>query len=237
VLLQHYDITTRLTSYHEHNRLTKLDAVFDALAVGDVALVSDAGTPGISDPGHELIAAAIARGVRVEPLPGASAVITALVGSGLPSDGFVFAGFPPKKNKARGDFLAALADEPRTLIFYESPHRLTDLLAALRDTLGEREICVARELSKVYEEFRRGEVSAVLAHYTATPPRGEIVVLVRGAQPAEPVEWDEAQVRAAVRARIEAGEPLSSAAKAVAAESGWTRGDVYALGVEEKAQD
>lgn len=235
VLLRHYDIQTPLTSYHEHNKLSKLDVIFDALATGDVALVSDAGTPGISDPGYELIREAVARGVRVEPLPGANAALAALVASGLPTDGFVFLGFPPKKDRARRDFLAAVAGERRTLILYESPNRLDDLLAALLETLGDRPVSVARELSKIYEEHQRGPVSAVLAHYRQNPPRGEIVVIVGGAVEPAPVEWGEADVRAALRARLDAGEPLSGAARAVATESGWDRRDVYALGVEEKS--
>lgn len=180
VLLRHYEITTPVTSYHEHNKLTKLDAVFAALAAGDVALVSDAGTPGISDPGYELVRAAVARGVRVEPLPGPSAIVTALVASGLPTDGFVYVGFIPRRAAARADFLAALADERRTLVAYESPNRLTDTLAAALLALGDRPVCVARELTKIYEEFFRGAASAALAHYRANPPRGEIVLLIAG---------------------------------------------------------
>ncbi|NDJ62845.1 MAG: 16S rRNA (cytidine(1402)-2'-O)-methyltransferase [Chloroflexi bacterium] len=233
-LLQHYSIETPLTSYHEHNKLAKLDAIFAALASGDVALVSDAGTPGISDPGAELIAAAIERGVRVEALPGPNAAITALVGSGLPTDGFVFLGFPPKKSKARRDFLAEIADEQRTLIMYESPHRLTETLAAIADTLGERQVCVARELTKLYEELRRGSASEVRAHYNQQPPRGEIVIVVAGAAPPEIVVWDEAAVRAALRAAFAANEPLNAAAKRIAREAGWDRRAVYALGVDEK---
>ncbi len=234
VLLQHFQITTPLTSYHEHNKLTKLDAIFDALAQGSVALVSDAGTPGISDPGYELIREAIARGVRVEPLPGPSAVIAALVASGLPTDGFVYLGFAPRKARARRDFFAALAGERRTLVIYESPNRLTDTLQALLDALGDRPICVARELTKVYEEFQRGPVTAVLAHYVDQPPRGEIVVVIGGAvEVAEPA-WDEDRVRAALRRQLGAGEPLSQIARSIAAAAGWDRHDVYALGIEEK---
>lgn len=234
VLLQHYGIKTPLTSYHEHNKLSKLDAIFDALATGDVALVSDAGTPGISDPGYELVREAIHRGVRVEPLPGPNAAIAALVGSGLPTDSFIFLGFPPRKDRARREWLAEVADERRTLILYESPNRLTSLLRAVLETLGDRPVCVARELSKVYEELRRGQASEVLAHYEANPPRGEIVLVVGGAPEARAEAWDETRVREALRARLEAGEPLSSAARRVAMEAGWNRRDVYALGVEEK---
>lgn len=228
VLLQHYDIKTPLTSYHEHNKLAKLDAVFDALEQGDVALISDAGTPGISDPGYELIREAIARGVRVEPLPGANALITALVGSGLPTDAFVYVGFLPRKKLDA--FFGDLRDEPRTIVAYESPNRLVAALEAASVVFGaDRAACVARELSKLYEEFTRGTLGEVLAHYQATAPRGEITLLI-GGKLAESVEWDVERVRAALAARLVAGEPLSAAAKAVARESGWRKGDVYALG-------
>ena len=232
ILLNRYAITTPLTSYHEHNKLAKLDAIFGALEQGDVALVSDAGTPGISDPGAELIAEAIARNIRVEPLPGPSAVLPALVASGLSTDGFLFAGFPPRKTSARAAFLSALAAESRTLIFYESPNRLTDLLEAVIATLGDRPVCVARELSKIHEEFHRNHATGALAHYTANPPRGEIVLLVAGAPEAPPEVWDEARVLVALLARLDSGEPLSAAAKALATETGWDRRAIYQLGLD-----
>ncbi len=232
VLLQHYDIHTPLTSYHEHNKLTKLEAIFTALETGDVALVSDAGTPGISDPGYELIQQAIEHGIRVEPLPGATAITTALVGSGLPTDGFVYLGFLPRKDRALRDFLSEVLDERRTLVAYESPNRLVDTLKVMHAVMGDRPVCVARELSKKFEEFQRGTVSEVLAHFTAQAPRGEMVLVIGGAPPAAPVVWDEAQIRAALQERLTAGESLSSAARALAAESGWERRVIYNLGLE-----
>lgn len=231
-LLQHYEIQTPLTSYHEHNKLGKLEAIFTALETGDVALVSDAGTPGISDPGYELIAEAIARGVRIEPLPGANAILTALVGSGLPTDGFVYLGFLPRKSSARRALLEGISAERRTLVAYESPNRLLDTLQALHEILGERPVCVARELSKLYEEFVRGSLPQVLAHFAETAPRGEITLVIGGALAASNVAWDEEQVRLALFARLDTGEALSRASKAVAAESGWERRAVYALGIE-----
>lgn len=230
VLLRHYEILTPLTSYHEHNKLGKLDSIFDALAAGDVALVSDAGMPGISDPGYELIRAAIDNGIRIEPLPGANAVLTALVGSGLPTDSFIFAGFIPKKAHARQQFFEALLDETRTTILYESPHRLVDTLEAMFNVLGEREICVARELSKLFEEFQRGMVGDVLAYYQANPPRGEIAIVVGGKRVEDDKNWDENRVRTALNALLDDGESLSRAAKQIAAQSGWNKRDVYALG-------
>jgi 16S rRNA (cytidine1402-2'-O)-methyltransferase len=233
-LLGHYGIGTPCTSYHEHNKLGKLDAIFAALETGDVALVSDAGTPGISDPGWELVQAAIARGITVTPLPGANAAITALVASGLSPESFIFLGFAPRKDKARRDLLARLAHVERTLIFYESPHRLADLLASIAETLPGRRVCVARELTKIYEEFVRGSAEDVLAHYQANPPRGEIVVLIAGFTPAAPEIWDEAAVRGRIRALLESGASVRDAASQVAGESAWDRGDVYALAVQEK---
>lgn len=230
VLLQHYDIPTPLTSYHEHNKLGKLDAIFTVLDTGDVALVSDAGTPGISDPGFELVQAVLERGGRVVPLPGANAITPALIASGLPTDSFVYLGFLPRKDKALADMLDSLVAEKRTLVAYESPNRLVETLAAVLARLGDRPVCVAREVSKLYEEFQRGDCQTVLAYYRANPPRGEITLVIGGAV-VQAVTWDESAVQAALDARLDNGESLSSAAKAVAAESGWPRREVYALGM------
>ncbi|MBN1680860.1 MAG: 16S rRNA (cytidine(1402)-2'-O)-methyltransferase [Anaerolineae bacterium] len=232
-LLARYEIDTPLTSYHEHNKLTKLDAVLAALDTGDVALVSDAGTPGISDPGYELVQVALARDIPVVPLPGPSAVITALVASGLPTDRFVFVGFLPRKSGALRKALADLAAERGTLIAYESPNRLVDTLAAVLDVLGERPVAVARELTKLYEEVQRGPVSDVLAHYRQTPPKGEITLVIGGAvEDATDQPWDADRVCETLRAHLDAGETRSAAARAVAEASGWARRDVYDLDVD-----
>lgn len=231
-LLRHYDISTPLTSYHEHNKLTKLDVIFAALETGSVALVSDAGTPGISDPGYELIQEAIGRGIRVEPLPGASAVITALVASGLPTEQFIFLGFLPRTDRARAELYAGLRTELRTAVAYESPNRLVESLGALCAVLGaDRPVCVARELTKIHEDFQRGPASDILSHFQAAPPRGEIVLMIGGAPAAAPALWDEARVRAALTDRLRAGMHLRDAAPLIAAESGWERGRVYELGL------
>ena len=229
ILLDRYDIHTRLTSYHEHNKLTKLDAVFDALALGDVALVSDAGTPGISDPGYELIRDAIARGVTVVPLPGASAVQVALVGSGLPTDGYVYLGFLPRKDKALREFFWDIQDERRTLIAYESPNRLLETLTILLDVLGDRPVAVGRELTKLHEEIFRGIASAAIVRFTETEARGEITLVIGGAPEIIQELWDEARVRAALKERIAAGEPRKDASRVVAEMSGWNKRDVYNL--------
>ncbi|MBL8154152.1 MAG: 16S rRNA (cytidine(1402)-2'-O)-methyltransferase [Anaerolineae bacterium] len=231
VLLQHYQITTPLTSYHEHNKLARLDAIFRALENGDVALVSDAGTPGVSDPGYELVAEAITRGIRVEVLPGANAILPALVGSGLPTDRFTFLGFLPRREKALREFIESVRAERGTLIAYESPNRLVETLETLRALLGDRRVCVARELSKKFETFERGTLGEIIARFREQLPRGEITLVIAGAAEDAPAEWDAERVRAALHERLAAGEPLSSAARAVAAESGWNRRDVYDLGI------
>lgn len=230
ILLQHYQIQTPLISYHEYNERARLATLFEALDKGDIALISDAGMPGISDPGYELVCAAIERGIRVEPLPGANAVITALVGSGLPPDTFIYLGFLPRKDKILRELFTRLEHVQRTLVAYESPNRLCDSLAVIASVLGDRPVCVARELSKKFEEYQRGPISTVLAHFQATPPRGEITLVIGGAPPVEIIQWDEAAVRAALQARLDSGEPLKLAAKAIAAESGWERRAVYDLG-------
>ncbi len=230
-LLAHFEIDTPQISYHEHNKIARLDRVLDALAMGDVALVSDAGTPGLSDPGYELIRAALDAGVRVEPLPGASAVIPALVGSGLPTDSFTYLGFLPRRSGARRAALEAVADAPRTLVMYEAPHRLLAALEDVRDVLGEREVCVVRELSKLHEEFWHSPVSAAIEHFTETAPRGEITLVVDGAGREPEQAWDEADVREAFAAHMAAGLSRSAAAKAASEESGWPRRKVYDLDV------
>lgn len=172
-----------LTSYHMHNEHKMLPSLIERIrSLGVVALVSDAGTPGVSDPGFLLVRAAIEAGIEVECLPGATALIPALVASGLPMDRFVFEGFLPIK-KGRHTRLTALQSEERTIILYESPHKLLKTLTQLREYLGERQVAVCRELSKLYEEVRRGTLSEVIDHFTHTAPRGEFVLVLAGAEP------------------------------------------------------
>jgi 16S rRNA (cytidine1402-2'-O)-methyltransferase len=233
VLLQHFGITTPLTSYHEHNKLGKLDTIFDALKLGDVALISDAGTPAISDPGYELVREAIQQGYSVVPIPGANAIATALIASGLPTDGFVYLGFLPKKQNARRELLETVKAEKRTLICYESPHRLADTLGLVMRVMGEtRPVCVAREMTKHYEEFFRATAKEAHTRYSDENPKGEITLVISGAP--ESANWDKVRVLAELDRRLEAGESLSSAAKAVANASGWKKNAVYELGLEEE---
>ena len=231
VLTRHFDIEGPLTSYHEHNKLGKLDEILRALQAGDVALISDAGTPGISDPGGDLIRAAIERGHEVVPLPGACAITTALVGSGLAADRFLFVGFLPRKRRALQDELGRLATRQETIVAYESPYRLPGTLALIAQVMGgERKICVARELSKRYERFYRGAASELQAHFSREQPKGEVTLVISGA-PTETATWSADRVKMALRERLEAGESLSSAARAIARRAGWKKNDVYQLGI------
>jgi 16S rRNA (cytidine1402-2'-O)-methyltransferase len=178
-LLSHYGINTRTISYHEHNEQQRAAQLIDQLKQGSsIAIVSDAGTPAISDPGFRLVRAAIENDVLVVPVPGPSALISALIAAGLPTDEFFFAGFLPPRSNARRARLSELQSVPGTLIFYEAPHRLAAALKDAFDILGERDAVVARELTKVHEEIRRGRLSELSDHYEREEPRGEIVVLV-----------------------------------------------------------
>jgi 16S rRNA (cytidine1402-2'-O)-methyltransferase len=182
VLLDHYQIETALTSLYEHNEVHKAPGLMRRLEQGEsIALVSEAGTPLISDPGFRVVQLAIARGLPVVPVPGPSAVIAALMAAGLPTDRFIFEGFLPKKPGKRRRRLQALQDEPRTTIFYESPRRLQDLLGNIQTYWGDRRVVVARELTKKFEELLRGPISAVQTQLAARPPLGEITVVVEGA--------------------------------------------------------
>ncbi len=181
-LLHHFEINTPMQSHHMHNEHKTIDNLVKRLKRGleDIALISDAGTPAISDPGFLLTRACLENGIEVECLPGATAFVPALVNSGLPNDKFVFEGFLPVK-KGRQTRLKLLAEEPRTLIFYESPHKLLKTLTHFAEYFGEdRLISVSRELTKLYEETIRGTVKEVLQHYTDKPPKGEIVIVVSG---------------------------------------------------------
>ena len=181
VLLKHYGIQNRLLSHHKFNEHQTVQRMVERLLAGEqMAVISDAGTPGISDPGFLLAREATRAGVEVSCLPGATACIPALVASGLPCDRFCFEGFLPQK-KGRQSRIEALADEPRTIIFYESPYRLVKLLQQLADSFGsDRQASVCREISKIHEESRRGTLAELIAHFTETAPKGEIVVVVEG---------------------------------------------------------
>jgi len=180
-LLTHFSIARPLTSYHDHNKEQKAEVLVARLKEGgDVALVSDAGTPGISDPGYYIINRAIEEGINVVPIPGATAALSALSVSGLPTDSFVFEGFlPPKKGK-RVIKLKTLSDEPRTIILYEAPHRIHETLGDIRDVLGNRRIVLAREITKIHEELLRGKISDIINELSNRSVKGEITLVVEG---------------------------------------------------------
>ncbi|MFZ2360919.1 MAG: 16S rRNA (cytidine(1402)-2'-O)-methyltransferase [Anaerolineae bacterium] len=233
-LLSHYAISTPLSTYtdaYDRQKTSRQGRVLDELAAGrDVALVSDAGTPGLSDPGYELVQAVMAAGHAVQAIPGPSAVTSALAASGLPADRFLFVGFLPRKAGERRSFLAELAEEPGAVVAFEAPHRLVDALADVQAVLGDRQIAVARELTKRYEQIWRGTVSGALAYFTANPPRGEITLVIAGAgRRRDDQRWPEAQVRVAIEMLAAEGVAPSGIARIVSRLAGWARSDVYDL--------
>ena len=226
-LLTHYGIGTATISYHDHNARSRAPQLVERLEAGEsIALVSDAGTPAISDPGYRLISSAAARGIAVVPVPGPSAAVAALSASGLATDAFLFAGFPPPKAGARRERLAGLAAERATLVFYEAPHRIAETLADMLEAFGDREAVVARELTKLHEEIVRGRLSEVAERLGPERRRGEFVVLVAGAP--ERARADSATPAAARVAELEAaGLSRLDAVKQVARERGLPKREVY----------
>jgi len=182
-LLSFYDIHTPLTSYHEHNKREKGDKLVGELGDGkNIALVSDAGTPGISDPGQDLVTLAVKEGFQVVPIPGPAAVVTAVIISGLPTERFAFEGFLPRTKKARDKIFSRLVTEERTAVFYESPNRVLKTLQELLELAGDREAAAARELTKAHEEVVRGKLSSIIEHFRNKPPKGEFTIVLEGKQ-------------------------------------------------------
>jgi 16S rRNA (cytidine1402-2'-O)-methyltransferase len=240
-LLNHFGIHTRATSYYEHNRQAKAPLLLAELAAGkQIALVTDAGTPGIADPGYQLVQQALAQGHQVIAIPGPSAAITALVVSGIRPHPFYFQGFLPRKAGERRTLLTELAEETRTGVFYEAPHRLQKTIQDFCEIWGpERQVAVARELTKQFEEVSRGSFAQVAAHFTATPPLGEVTIVTAGrdeedAHPGLDVrgskcEGKDALIREAVGALVRAGADVQAACKAVAHALGLPKSQVYRL--------
>lgn len=223
-LLGTYDIKTPVTSYHEHNKWAKLDYILACLEGGDIALVSNAGMPGISDPGYELILAASRRDIPVIPIPGASVVITALAVSGLPTDRFTYLGFLPHKASGRQHLLESVVDEPGTMVILETPHRLQAALDDMKLVLGDRRIAVCRELTKVYEEIFRGHISQAMAHFTE--PRGEFTLVVEGKLVKDKPQLTGDMVSQLQQMRL-SGVPAKEAVGKVAKESGLSKKELY----------
>jgi 16S rRNA (cytidine1402-2'-O)-methyltransferase len=237
-LLNHFNITTRAISYHQHSPAARVEAILAALAAGDVALVTDAGMPGIADPGQALVAATLAAGFPVVPVPGATALIAALAASGLPSEQFTFLGFLPRRGAERRELLARVTSLPHTLICYEAPHRLLACLDDLATVLGDRPAALARELTKVHEEVRRGSLVALRAAVAQAGPRGEYTVLVAGAPASvERAAAPEAAVRARLAALLAGGASTRDAARLVAAELGVPQRDAYRLALALDARE
>ena len=236
-LLTHFDIKKPLVSYHQHNHVTAGQAILERLLAGETcALVTDAGMPAISDPGEDLVRLCGAHQVEVLAVPGCSALVCALALSGLPTGRFTFEGFLTTNKKNRREHLQSLADERRTMVFYEAPHKLRSTLQDLLDTLGDRPLALCRELSKLHEETIRTTLSQAVARYEEEPPRGEFVLVVGGAPEAEaaPAVTLEEGVQQVLRRRAE-GMRLKDAARAVAEETGLSKNELYAAAARAQA--
>lgn len=228
-LLSHFDIHTNLVSYHEHNKLQRGPELIGRMLAGDsIAVVSDAGMPGISDPGADIVKQAIEAGITVCPVPGPNAALAGLVCSGLDTTMFVFIGFLPKTAKKRRQLIGELAGLPYTLLFYESPHRLESTLAELAAGLGDREAAAGRELTKKFEEFKRGTLKSLQEHFSQTQPRGEFTLIVAGnhsdAMPDKPAEQDPVD---AVLALMNEGMGKKEALRSIAERYGRSRRELY----------
>ncbi len=234
-LLDHFGIATALTSYHDHAERAKAPRLVERLRAGsDVALICDAGTPGMSDPGYRLVCAAIEAGIRVVPVPGASAVTACLSVSGLPTDRFAFEGFVPARSSARIRFYERLTDEPRTVVCFEAGRRLVDSLADLERVLGRRRVVVGREVTKLYEDFRRGTVDEVAAGLAEAAVRGEVTLMIAGAEELRRAEPEDVGRR--VAELRQQGLRLKEIARRLSAETGWSTREVYELGISEAGE-
>jgi 16S rRNA (cytidine1402-2'-O)-methyltransferase len=228
-LLEYFKIETPLTSYFEHNKLTKLDFILGKLSAGDVALVSDAGTPAVNDPGYELVQAALASHYDVRPIPGPSAPIAALTVSGLPTDAFLFLGYLPHKTSERHKRLEEVESQPYTLIFLESPYRIVEALEDIATILGDRRICVAREMTKMFEEYWRGDVRGAVDYFKAQPARGEFTLVVEGKKIQAGALWTEEQLQRAIADELKGEKSAKEISAELAKQSGWNKKEVYRL--------
>lgn len=228
-LLKHFGIETPLTSYFEHNKLHKLDFILEQLSIGDVALVSDAGTPAVNDPGYELVNAALASSFEVRPVPGPSAPITALTVSGLPTDSFLYLGYLPHKTSERHKRLLEVESQPFTLVFLESPYRIVESLEDIFSILGDRKVCVAREMTKMFEEYWRGNVGEAIQYFNSQPPRGEFTLVVDGKKMDGREKWTEAQLQVAIENELKKEKSAKEISTELAKQSGWNKKDIYSF--------
>jgi 16S rRNA (cytidine1402-2'-O)-methyltransferase len=235
-LLDHLGIKKPFVSYHEHNERTRAEELVERLVAGEsIALVSDAGTPGISDPAYRIVTLAIERGITVAPVPGATALIAALTASGLPTDSFLFAGFLPHKKQARRARLEELKAGRATLVLYEAPHRIRETLRDAREILGNRDASLARELTKLYEQFLRGTLDDLINHFDSNEPRGEMALVIAGSRDDNSMEIGDISISEQVE-RLMREETLSrgDAIKQAARSRGLPRREAYRLMLEEK---
>jgi 16S rRNA (cytidine1402-2'-O)-methyltransferase len=232
-LLQHFQVKTPQISYHDHNRQTRTAELIDRLQQGtSIALVTDAGMPGISDPGYELVRACTEVGIPIVPIPGATAAMTALSASGLRSDRFAFEGFLPAKETDRREHLERLITDERSLIFYEAPHRIQKTLQDMATVLGnDRQIVLARELTKLHEEFWRGTVKAAIAHYNTREPKGEFTLIVSGAEPSK-VPLTEEVLKAELLSLMQQGISRSQASRQLSQQTALPRRQLYQLALQ-----
>jgi len=235
-LLRHFGIETPMLSYHAHNERGRRERLMGALELGDVALVTDAGTPAISDPGNDLVATALAAGFAVSPIPGASSLIAAVSASGLVPGPFVVLGFLTRRGRERSVELGRAAAVGMPLVLFEAPNRLVDTLDFLRESLGDRLVTVARELTKVHEEVRHGIMSVVADYYRRQPPRGEVVIVVGGA-PVMASRADGDDDEDVIRSLLRAGLSVSQAAREAASLTGRPRSELYELARRLRAID
>ena len=236
ILLQHYRISRELVSLPAFDESRRAQALAERIAGGeDCALITDAGSPGISDPGEKLVVEALSRNVEVVPIPGPSALLAALSASGLPTSRFHFIGFLPRKSGERRTMLGEVASLPATLVLYESPRRALETLKDCLELLGDRSACLARELTKVHEEFLRGDLSSLISQIGAREElKGEVVIVIKGRIETE--SWAEEKVRCALQARLASGEKLKQLAKELSRTSGWSSQQIYRLGLSLKGE-
>jgi len=236
-LLNHFEIKNTLTSFFRHNEDKKGEYIVSELLEGkNVALVSDAGTPAISDPGEELVKMAIESGVKVVPVPGAVAATSALIVSGLPTGRFTFEGFMPMNKKNRRERLLELKDEIRTMVFYEAPHKIRYTLKDMYEAWGDREVSLAREMTKIHEEVIRGKLSEIINKFEQEPPRGEFVIIIDGSKEEKVIInfWEEMSIAEHVDYYINQGIKNMDAMKKVAADRAMTKREVYDIYLEKK---
>lgn len=230
LLLKHFGIETKQISFHEHNAKEKIPVLLDMLQSGnDIAQVSDAGLPSISDPGHDLVQAALDAGISVVPIPGPSAGITALIASGLAPQPHIFYGFLPRKAGQQKEFFTSKKSYPETQIFYESPHRVRATLENMLAVYGDRQVVLVRELTKIHEEYQRGLISELLAYTSEHTPKGECLLIVAGAEEDAPQEISQEQILAEIDLLVEAGNKKNQAIKEVAKKYGKNKSELYAV--------